>query len=90
MPIVNPDYSGSDEQADGRQILQENFEALFEKYPEVVTFGEDTGGIGGVNQSMEGMQEKFRRDACLRYRNPRVYDSGPRYWSCVAWIQADC
>src|SRR5690606_17507950 len=27
--------------------------------PEVLTFGEDTGKIGGVNQSMEGMQEKF-------------------------------
>ena len=59
VPIVRPDYSGSNEQADGRQILQKNFEALFEKYPEVLTFGEDTGGIGGVNQSMEGMQEKF-------------------------------
>jgi pyruvate/2-oxoglutarate/acetoin dehydrogenase E1 component/TPP-dependent pyruvate/acetoin dehydrogenase alpha subunit len=70
VPIVNPDYSGSDEQADGRQILQKNFEALFEKYPEVVTFGEDTGGIGGVNQSMEGMQEKFGET--------RVSDTGIR------------
>ena len=43
----------SGEQADGRQILRQNFEALFEKYPELVTFGEDTGGIGGVNQSNE-------------------------------------
>src|SRR5690554_7715430 len=32
---------------------------LFEKHPEIITFGEDTGKIGGVNQSMEGMQEKF-------------------------------
>lgn len=44
---------------DGRQVLQQNFEVLFEKYPELVTFGEDTGKIGGVNQVMEGMQEKF-------------------------------
>ncbi len=44
---------------DGRIILKENFRKLFEKYPEVITFGEDTGKIGGVNQSMEGMQEQF-------------------------------
>lgn len=49
----------SDEQADGRVILRDNFEALFKKYPELVTFGEDTGKIGGVNQVMEGMQDKF-------------------------------
>jgi pyruvate/2-oxoglutarate/acetoin dehydrogenase E1 component/TPP-dependent pyruvate/acetoin dehydrogenase alpha subunit len=59
VPVVRPEYSDSEDHADGRQILQQNFEALFEKYPELVTFGEDTGGIGGVNQSMEGMQEKF-------------------------------
>ena len=40
-------------------FLRENFRKLFEKYPEVITFGEDTGKIGGVNQSMEGMQEQF-------------------------------
>lgn len=44
---------------DGRLILRENFKALFNKYPEVLTFGEDTGKIGGVNQSMEGMQDEF-------------------------------
>ena len=44
---------------DGRIILRENFRKLFEKYPEVITFGEDTGKIGGVNQSMEGMQDQF-------------------------------
>lgn len=44
---------------DGRQVLQKNFEALFERIPELVTFGEDTGKIGGVNQVMEGMQEQF-------------------------------
>ncbi|MDA0912685.1 MAG: thiamine pyrophosphate-dependent enzyme [Bacteroidetes bacterium] len=48
-----------DEWVDGRQILQKNFEVLFEKFPELLTFGEDTGKIGGVNQVMEGMQKKF-------------------------------
>ena len=44
---------------DGRQILQKNFEAMFRRDDRVLTFGEDTGGIGGVNQVMEGMQAQF-------------------------------
>ncbi len=54
---VDPVFSG--EMVDGRVVLRKNFEALFHKYPEVLTFGEDTGKIGGVNQSMEGMQDIF-------------------------------
>ncbi|HKK37895.1 MAG TPA: thiamine pyrophosphate-dependent enzyme, partial [Cryomorphaceae bacterium] len=53
-----PTYE-SDQMVDGRIVLRNNFEALFKKYPEILTFGEDVGKIGGVNQSMEGMQEKF-------------------------------
>lgn len=49
----------TDEEVDGRLILRDNFEKIFEKHPEVLTFGEDTGHIGGVNQAMEGMQKKF-------------------------------
>lgn len=52
-------YDKEEKLEDGRIILRGNFEALFRKYPEIITFGEDTGKIGGVNQSMEGMQEKF-------------------------------
>ncbi|OIQ33871.1 MAG: transketolase [Crocinitomix sp. MedPE-SWsnd] len=55
---VQPDYSG-DEMTDGRIILRDNFTALFDKFPEALTFGEDVGKIGGVNQSMEGMQDKY-------------------------------
>lgn len=54
---VKPDLS--DEQVDGRLVLRENFATLFERHPEILTFGEDTGKIGGVNQSMEGMQDQF-------------------------------
>lgn len=50
---------GSEEKVDGRIVLRDNFDALFKKYPGLLTFGEDVGKIGGVNQSMEGMQEKF-------------------------------
>jgi len=49
----------TDRMEDGRIILRDNFIKIFERYPEVLTFGEDTGNIGGVNQSLEGLQEQF-------------------------------
>lgn len=58
VAAVDPIYS-TDEKIDGRVVLRENFDALFEMHPEIITFGEDVGKIGGVNQSMEGMQDKF-------------------------------
>jgi pyruvate/2-oxoglutarate/acetoin dehydrogenase E1 component/TPP-dependent pyruvate/acetoin dehydrogenase alpha subunit len=56
---IPPVYSESSPEVPGRQILRENYDRLFTKYPLLVTFGEDTGGIGGVNQSLEGLQKKF-------------------------------
>ena len=56
---VAPVFSVNSPEVPGRQILRDNFEKLFEKYPLLVTFGEDTGKIGGVNQSLEGLQKKF-------------------------------
>ena len=55
---------------DGRIILRDNFDKIFESNPLVLTFGEDVGKIGGVNQTMEGMQEKFG--------DQRVSDTGIR------------
>lgn len=59
IPVVAPEFTEDAKEVDGRIVLRDNFEALFKKYPLLLTFGEDTGKIGGVNQSMEGMQEKF-------------------------------
>jgi 2-oxoisovalerate dehydrogenase E1 component len=56
---VDPEYSDNSPEVPGRQILRDNYEKLFNKYPLLVTFGEDTGKIGGVNQSLEGLQKKF-------------------------------
>lgn len=56
---VPPLYPDEPELVDGRVVLQRNFREIFSRYPEVVTFGEDTGKIGGVNQAMEGMQAEF-------------------------------
>ena len=52
-------YPSEHKMVDGRIILRDNFEKLFESNPLILTFGEDVGKIGGVNQTMEGMQEKF-------------------------------
>ncbi|NMC37872.1 MAG: transketolase [Bacteroidales bacterium] len=56
---VPPVYSENSQEVPGRIILRENYDRLFSKYPLLVTFGEDTGNIGGVNQSLEGLQKKF-------------------------------
>lgn len=58
VPEVPVEY-GDDEEVDGRIIIRDNFAALFEKEPLLLTFGEDTGKIGDVNQGMEGMQARF-------------------------------
>ncbi|MCF8224528.1 MAG: hypothetical protein K9J30_01475 [Bacteroidales bacterium] len=50
---------GEQSMINGREIIRDNFEALFNKYPLLVTFGEDTGKIGDVNKGLEGLQEKF-------------------------------
>ncbi len=54
----------------GRVILRDNFDHLFRKYPELMAFGEDVGKIGGVNQTYEGLQQKFGEH--------RIFDTGIR------------
>ena len=56
---IPPVYSPDSPEVPGRQILRDNWDKLFAKNPLLVTFGEDTGAIGGVNQSLEGLQKKF-------------------------------
>jgi 2-oxoisovalerate dehydrogenase E1 component len=67
---VAPVYSDTSPEVPGRQILRDNYDKLFTKYPLLVTFGEDTGKIGGVNQSLEGLQKK--------YGEIRITDTGIR------------
>ena len=59
-----------DKQVDGREILRDNFDAILNKNPQVLIFGEDSGKIGGVNQGLEGLQDK--------YGEIRVFDTGIR------------
>jgi pyruvate/2-oxoglutarate/acetoin dehydrogenase E1 component/TPP-dependent pyruvate/acetoin dehydrogenase alpha subunit len=67
---IKPLFSEKSKMVPGREILRDNFDQLFEKYPLLVTFGEDAGKIGGVNQSLEGLQEK--------YGELRIFDTGIR------------
>ncbi len=59
VPSVAPAYDNDAPMEDGRIILRENFRSIFEKHPEALIFGEDAGKIGGVNQSLEGLQDQF-------------------------------
>jgi len=63
-------YDNDAAQVDGRIIIRDNFDYIFNKYPDVLIFGEDTGYIGDVNQGLEGLQEK--------YGELRVSDTGIR------------
>jgi Pyruvate/2-oxoglutarate dehydrogenase complex, dehydrogenase (E1) component, eukaryotic type, beta subunit len=56
---VAPVYSDNSPEVPGRLILRDNYEKLFTRNPRLVTFGEDTGKIGGVNQTLEGLQKIF-------------------------------
>ena len=64
-----------DEEVPGRVIIRDNFDKLFEKHPNLVAFGEDVGKIGGVNQTYEGLQEK--------YGEHRIFDTGIRETSIM-------
>jgi len=56
---IKPVYSDQSEDVDGRVVVRNNFDKIFEKYPEALIFGEDAGNIGDVNQGLEGLQEKY-------------------------------
>jgi pyruvate/2-oxoglutarate/acetoin dehydrogenase E1 component/TPP-dependent pyruvate/acetoin dehydrogenase alpha subunit len=70
ISAVPPLFSEEIIMEDGRIILRENYNKLLENYPALVVFGEDAGKIGGVNQTLEGLQDKFG--------DLRVFDTGIR------------
>jgi len=67
---IKPIFSESSKTVPGREILRDNFDRIMDKYKEVVIFGEDVGKIGGVNQTYEGLQEKYGEN--------RIFDTGIR------------
>lgn len=67
---IAPVFSDASEMVDGRVVVRNNFDKIFNKYPETLVFGEDAGNIGDVNQGLEGLQEK--------YGDLRIADTGIR------------
>lgn len=67
---IEPSYNSDSEDVDARVIIRNNFDAILSKHAEVLVFGEDSGQIGGVNQGLEGLQQK--------YGELRVSDTGIR------------
>jgi pyruvate/2-oxoglutarate/acetoin dehydrogenase E1 component/TPP-dependent pyruvate/acetoin dehydrogenase alpha subunit len=67
---VKPQYAHDAPLVDAREVLLANHDALLQKYPEFIAFGEDLGVIGGVNQTFAGLQAK--------YGEHRVFDVGIR------------
>jgi 2-oxoisovalerate dehydrogenase E1 component len=67
---VPPEYGQEPKWVPGREILRDNFDHIFGNNRLVLAFGEDVGKIGGVNQTYEGLQEKYGRD--------RIFDTGIR------------
>ncbi len=64
------EYQDNPIEVNGSQIINQNFDVLFKKHPNLISFGEDTGKLGDVNQGMKGMQAKYGAD--------RVFDTGIR------------
>src|SRR5690606_4275922 len=56
---IKPVYDENTADVDARLIIKNNFDKIFETYPETLIFGEDSGNIGDVNQGLEGLQEKY-------------------------------
>ena len=69
VEVVDAEYT-EEKMVDGREVLRDNFATILERDPRVIIFGEDSGRIGGVNQGLEGLQEKFGEH--------RVFDTGIR------------
>ena len=67
---VSPKYSDASPAVPGREILRDFWDQALERDSRLFIFGQDTGKIGGVNQSYEGLQKK--------YGELRVTDTGIR------------
>ncbi len=59
VKAVSVEYDETPKDVNGSEIISSNFHFLFKKYPTLVTFGQDTGKLGDVNQGTKGLQEKF-------------------------------
>ncbi len=73
--VVPAKYGLNPETLNGYQVLNNYFDEVLEKMPEVLAFGEDVGQIGDVNQGFAGLQSKHGEE--------RVFDTGIREWTIM-------
>lgn len=75
VPEIKPLIPFDATTANGYEVLNRYFDALFNSNPKVYAFGEDVGYIGDVNQGFAGLQEKHGSD--------RILDTGIRELTIV-------
>ena len=56
---IVPIYKAESTQVDGKNIIRACFDEALTRYPTLFIIGEDVGKIGGVNQGLAGLQEKY-------------------------------
>ncbi len=59
VPPVPPTYANDAPLVDGREIINQAFDALLARDPRVFVIGEDVGRIGDVNQTLHDLQRKY-------------------------------
>jgi len=67
---IKPLYTDGSSLLNGFEIINAAFDAILQRDPRVIAFGEDVGKLGDVNQGFKGLQEK--------YGEWRVTDTGIR------------
>jgi pyruvate/2-oxoglutarate/acetoin dehydrogenase E1 component len=70
IAAVPPEFASDSPDLSAFEILNQCFDAILERDPRVLAFGEDVGQLGGVNQAFAGLQNK--------YGQLRVSDTGIR------------
>lgn len=75
IPVIPPKYTEDSMVKNGYEIINTFFDKAFERYANLIAFGEDVGQIGDVNQGMAGLQKK--------YGKVRVFDTGIREWTII-------
>lgn len=70
VPEVKAEYSQTNVQINGFELLNKYFDQLFKTNEKVIAFGEDLGHIGDVNQGFSGLQAKYGIE--------RIFDTGIR------------
>jgi len=70
VEYIPPTYDDDAKLINGFQVLNNCFDAAFERDERLLAFGEDLGFIGDVNQGFAGLQEKYGEE--------RIFDTGIR------------